>query len=148
MSLAENRVESAIDSARIRSAIANEIGVRPHTLTREVRKVPTTCLKCLDVRGCGMFRRTGSLRELLEDIERWQEVIFFMKCLSTAYGVRMDGSNTKMPVMWENRSPPDVALQILGKHDISVASWEGKKTEVYAMLRKWVSGREILRHDD
>ena len=148
MSLAGNRIESAIDSCRIRSVISNEIGVRPHTLTREIWKVPTTCLEYLDVRGCGMFRRIGSLKEVLEDIERCQEMNFFMKCLSTGYGVIMDGSNTKMPLRWENRSPADVALQILGRHGISASTWASRKAEVYAMLRKWVSGGEILNHGD
>ncbi len=45
--LRNNVVESAVDSTRIRSVISTEIGVKPHSLTREIWKVPMTVVNVL-----------------------------------------------------------------------------------------------------
>ena len=39
----------------------------------------------------------------------------------------MHGDNTKMPLQWENRSPSDVALQILKKHGLEKNWMKNKK---------------------
>ena len=146
LNISANLVESAIDSRRIRNVISTEIGVKPHILTRDVWRVPSTSLETLDVRDCGLFLQTGSLREVLENIERYQEIIFFFTCLSKTYKKKMTGDNTKMPLQWENRSPADVALQILSKHHIPVTTWSEKRQPLFQLLKQWNAGDEILVH--
>jgi hypothetical protein len=148
LSLAYNIVESSSDSIKIRKSISSEIGVKPHYLTREIWKVPATNLNCLDIRGCNIFCHTGSLRNTLEDIERCQEIKYFFKCLSNIYNIEINGSNTKFPLHWENRSPADVALQIMKKHNISPSSWKNKKTELFQLLKQWTYGMGILLHEE
>jgi hypothetical protein len=148
LSLQGNAVESGTDSVKIRNAISMEIGARPHHMTRAIWKVPTTKLECLDVRGCGLFSHVGSLHNVLEDIERCQEMKFFFSCLSQVYGLRIDGANTPMPIQWENRSPADVALQLMKKHKIKASAWVGNKTKCFELLKQWDLGKDILLHGE
>jgi len=83
----------------------------------------------------------------LENVERCQEMKYFFQCLSTVYSKQMHGDNTKMPLQWENRSPSDVALQILKKHGLE-KNWMKNKKNVFNLLKKWDVGDDIVLHGD
>lgn len=68
--------------------------------------------------------------------------------MSTVCGKTMNGGNTTMPLQWENRSPADVALQMMKKHNIPTSTWVNKKKETFALLRQWQVGTEVLLHEE
>ena len=153
--LKDNPVDSESDARRIRSAIVGEIGAVPHALTKAIWRVPVTSIQKLDVTGCKVFRGHSKKFENIDNhdlscanvkshIERAQEMMFFFKCLSKAFGKEMNGANTIMPLHWEGLSPADVAMQILVKHGFPSESWSSKRAVAIRLMREWEEAPNVL----
>ena len=77
-------------------------------------------------------------------VARAQEMQFFFRCVSLAYGKQMNGANTPMPLQWDDRSPAEVATQIVVKHGFAADTWSSRKVVAECLMREWEGAPEVL----
>ena len=85
-----------------------------------------------------------SLEDVLTHVARAQEMQFFFRCVSLAYGKQMNGANTPMPLQWDDRSPAEVATQIVVKHGFAADTWSTRKVVAECLMREWEGAPEVL----